>query len=170
MLPITSLDDTQFAETVLPQVDGVQVGWLARVDDSDRPMVDFAKNSMGPVLARSTIHPGEHGWQGILQNRQSVVLLFENGDPTKPIVIGVIQAPLDQITEPGTQLVVDDHVKDVKLDGRHVLLEAGNMIELRCGKGSITLRRDGKIIIRGTSLVSRSTGKNKIKGASVAIN
>lgn len=47
---------------------------------------------------------------------------------------------------------------------------AARALELRCGKASITLRRDGKVVVRGTHVVSASSGPNKIKGASVALN
>ena len=38
------------------------------------------------------------------------------------------------------------------------------------GKASITLTREGKVLIRGTYLSSRSSGVNRIKGGSVQIN
>jgi hypothetical protein len=49
-------------------------------------------------------------------------------------------------------------------------LEAQEEIVLKCGEGSITLRKDGKIIIKGTHLLSRASGPNRIKGGSVQIN
>jgi hypothetical protein len=50
------------------------------------------------------------------------------------------------------------------------VLTGDKEIVLRCGKASITLTRAGKIIIRGAYLLNRSSGVNKIKGASVQIN
>ena len=41
---------------------------------------------------------------------------------------------------------------------------------LRCGKASITLTREGKVLIKGAYLSSRSSGVNRIKGGSVQIN
>ena len=41
---------------------------------------------------------------------------------------------------------------------------------LRCGKASITLTQAGKILLDGTYVVSRSSGANRIKGASVQLN
>ena len=49
-------------------------------------------------------------------------------------------------------------------------LVARREIVLRCGNASITLTRAGKIILRGTYVLSRSSGVNKIKGGSVQIN
>lgn len=49
-------------------------------------------------------------------------------------------------------------------------LEAGKEIVIKCGEGTITVSADGKIAIKGTHLLSRAKGINKIKGGSVAIN
>src|SRR5262245_27299472 len=49
-------------------------------------------------------------------------------------------------------------------------LVADREIVLRCGEASITLTRAGKIILRGTYVLSRSSGVNKIKGGSIQIN
>jgi hypothetical protein len=51
-----------------------------------------------------------------------------------------------------------------------VVVEAGKTLVLRCGDGSITLRADGKILIKGKDLVSHAQRTNRIKGGSVAIN
>ena len=49
-------------------------------------------------------------------------------------------------------------------------LTAEREIVLRVGDASITLTRAGKIILRGTYVLSRSSGVNRIKGGSVQIN
>jgi hypothetical protein len=55
-------------------------------------------------------------------------------------------------------------------DGKRVILSADREIVLRCGKASITLTRSGKIILKGTHLVSHATGVNRIRGGAVEIN
>jgi len=52
----------------------------------------------------------------------------------------------------------------------HLLLEAKKSLTLKCGDGSITIREDGKILIKGKNLVSLALETNRIKGGSVAIN
>jgi hypothetical protein len=49
-------------------------------------------------------------------------------------------------------------------------VESDEELVLECGKARIALRGDGRIEILGGYLLSRSTGPNKIKGASVDIN
>ena len=41
---------------------------------------------------------------------------------------------------------------------------------IRCGEGSITLTKDGRLVLKGRELVSRATEANKIRGALVSIN
>jgi hypothetical protein len=51
-----------------------------------------------------------------------------------------------------------------------LLLEARDELVLRVGDGSITLRKDGKVLIKGKDLVSHAQRLNRIKGGSVSIN
>jgi len=51
-----------------------------------------------------------------------------------------------------------------------LVLEANHSLTLRVGSGSITIREDGKILIKGKDLVSHATRTNRIKGGSVQIN
>ena len=51
-----------------------------------------------------------------------------------------------------------------------LLLEARQQLTLRVGDGSITIRADGKILIKGTDLVSHAKRMNRIKGGAVSIN
>jgi hypothetical protein len=53
---------------------------------------------------------------------------------------------------------------------KELLLEARENLTLRCGEGSITIRADGKILIKGIDLVSRAERMNRIKGGAVSIN
>jgi hypothetical protein len=47
--------------------------------------------------------------------------------------------------------------------------EPGRLV-VRCGKASIELHEDGRVVLRGRSILQRSTGPIRIKGASVDIN
>jgi hypothetical protein len=148
-------ETTRFLPVALP---GVMLGTLDRIDPCGRPLVVFS-GSAPPTAARSTV---------VLDEKdigREVVLMFEGGDSTKPIIVGVVQ-------EPGASPRVSqrrDHV-EARVDGHRVVLDAEQEIVLRCGKASITLTRAGKVLIRGAYLLSRSSGVNRIKGGSVQIN
>lgn len=49
-------------------------------------------------------------------------------------------------------------------------IEAKHSLTLRVGEGSVTIREDGKILIKGKDLVSHAQRMNRIKGGAVAIN
>jgi hypothetical protein len=140
-----------------PTVPGAIVGILTGFEETGTPLVAFTEHAEGcPLPARSTVE---------LLVRQigcEVVLIFEQGDLTKPIILGCIcpQSPAER----------DGRLEEARLDGEHVVLSAEREIVLRCGKSSITLTRAGKVIVRGAYLLSRSSGVNRIKGGSVQIN
>jgi hypothetical protein len=137
--------------------DGVVIGVLAGIDEGGSPLVAFPGNPKPiAVVARSTAAlSGDH-------IGREVALLFEDGNPTRPLVIGPIQRP-NESQHQGPQVTAE-------LDGERLVLNADREIVLRCGKASITLTRAGKVLIRGTYLLSRSSGVNRIKGGSVQLN
>lgn len=98
------------------------------------------------------------------------LLVFEKGDPARPIIIGLLENPLETIL--AAEFADDNESKpgEIRVDGKRLTFEAEDEVLLKCGKGSIHLRKDGKIIIKGTHILSRSSGPNRVKGASVAIN
>ncbi len=51
-----------------------------------------------------------------------------------------------------------------------LVLEARQSLTLRVGDGSITIREDGRILIKGKDLVSHAQRLNRLKGGTVQIN
>ena len=94
------------------------------------------------------------------------VVLFEQGDVRRPIVVGVLQGSGQRL--PGA--AVPAPLVSAQVDEQRVVLTAEREIVLKCGDASITLTRAGKVLIKGTYVLSRSSGYNKIKGAAVDIN
>ena len=83
-----------------------------------------------------------------------VALVFMNGDPEQPLVIGpVLSAPADA-PEPTQRFE----------------LSAAEELILRCGKATLRLLADGSVILRGVNVVSRASAINRIRGGSVQIN
>lgn len=153
---------------------GSRSGHLVGLDASGVPHVDFPGNTAGPVPARLATVLDARALQEAVARRQKVVLLFENGDPRLPFIMGLIQEPsatplLDALLEPPPEAVAP-RPTEAHVDGKRVVIEGQDEIVLKCGEASITLRRNGKVIVKGTYLESRATGTHRIKGGSVEIN
>lgn len=147
------------------------VGEIVKITEEGRAVVDYPGNPMGPVEARSVIGSSP---QQTSEREQlfPVLLAFENGDPALPIIVGIIRHSLyPPISSHEVTLSIDnDKPQDAVVDGRKVVLEAKEEIVLHCGQSFITLKKDGKIVVKGTQIVSRASRTNKIKGAAVRIN
>ncbi|WP_434385338.1 DUF6484 domain-containing protein [Melittangium boletus] len=152
---------------------GSRAGCFVDMDGTGAPRVDFPGNSGGPVPARMATALDAKTLRDAVERKQKVVLLFENGDPQLPFVMGLIQEPsatplLDAILENPPE--PRRPPTEARVDGKRVIIEGQDEIVLKCGEASITLRRNGKVIVKGTYLESRATGTHRIKGGSVEIN
>jgi hypothetical protein len=145
----------------------VIVGTLAGINDSGQPLVRHPLDPWGRILLARTTVPIDAG-----QVDREVVIAFASGDFGKPIVLGVLQPHGEQDrAEPRvTPPAVSRPIVQATLDGDQLVFAAEREIVLRCGEASITLTRAGKVLIRGTYLLSRSSGVNRIKGGSVQLN
>jgi hypothetical protein len=135
-----------------PRIDGVVIGRLVALDDSGGLLVTFEGVPEGGVAARAmaALGPEDVG--------RDVALLFEGGDPARPVVMGRMHGG-------GAHAA-----RTVQADGERLELTAAKEIVLTCGKASITLTKAGKILIRGEYVLSRSSGMHRIQGGSVQIN
>lgn len=178
MEPITEHYDSQTNDTFPSNVkswekgkehsklSGIVVGLLQEINDRHQPLVDFPGNpEPNPLLARTTIVIKKSNIQ------QEALLMFERGDPRKPIIMGLLPPadnyPNESLTDKETE---EKQPTLVELDGESLIFTAKNEIVLKCGKSSITLTKAGKILIRGAYLLCRSSGVNRVKGGSVQIN
>jgi len=181
-------------ETAIPMVTPGEVllGVLSAINDNGSPVVAFPQfPHFESVAALATIPvlPQHIGRQ--------VALLFTQGTDPRPIVIGFLYSPLQQmldnlleqsensiaISEQEDQTVFSEPIMSnrqainsdlqadtVHIDGKRVVLEGQEEVVLKCGEASITLTRNGKVVIRGKYLLSRSSGVNRILGGSVQVN
>ncbi len=170
----------------------VLLGILAGIDDSGSPVIGFPQfPHFEPVTALATIPvlPQHIGRQ--------VALMFTQSTNSRAIVIGFLYSPLQQMLDnlieqaevsiPGLEIedqkvfdepalnpaqatTADPHSNTVHVDGKRVVLEGQEEVVLKCGESSITLTRNGKVVIRGKYLLSRSSGVNRILGGSVQVN
>jgi len=134
----------------LPKLDGMLTGRLAGFDGEGRALVEFPGNPAGgPVTARTLVSLAADAAGA------DVALVFEGQDSSRPVVLGVLRERALAEAEPAQE---------------RVEIRAQREIVLRVGRSSITLTDDGKVLIRGAYVLSRSSGVNRIKGGSVHLN
>lgn len=146
------------------------VGQLVAFSSNGRALVEFNGAPDGACEARSIL-PDHQAVAGKALPIP-VLLVFEANNLSKPVIIGVINdSPFSP--EPVAEKLDSSATgksRDVYVDGKKLVITGQEEILLKCGKSSILLRRDGKIVIKGENLISRSSLSNKIKGSSVSIN
>ena len=144
-----------------PLAGGVRIGQVVRIDERGAVHVEFPGNDSGPLIARPTTGAMDKLRDGSPVGRE-VLLVFDDNDHERPVIIDTMEQPRRPPSE--------DEPTEVLIDGKRITLEGKEEIVLRCGEASITLTRAGKILLKGNYLISRSSGANRIKGASVQIN
>lgn len=139
---------------------------VARILDLPEPGVLLVQSAKGGSL-RARMSAALAAFDAAALIGREALLLFEGNDPGRPIAIALLHSPFadaqDVVVDAGDDL-------DARVDGRRVVIQAERTLELRCGKASIVIDADGKVTIRGTHLLSRSTGPIRIKGGHVDIN
>jgi len=125
----------------------VVIGKLVGVGDDGAPLVDFAGNPAGvPVRATATARYGD------VVPGSAVALMFLEGDRAQPLAIGMIAEQPAAVSE------------------ERLTFTATREIVLQCGRASLVLTRAGKVLVRGAYVSLRSSGMQRITGASVQIN
>jgi hypothetical protein len=145
------------------------VGSLVEIDDTGRPVVDFPGNANGVLIARTLVQIPLQS-ETPKKDRQSILLIFENGNPRLPIIAGFVHETLysksDEISFPTHH----SNPKELIIDRKRIVFNAYEQVVIRCGKCSINLQKSGKTTIKGVQITSRASRSNKIRGASVNIN
>ncbi|TGP20065.1 MULTISPECIES: DUF6484 domain-containing protein [unclassified Mesorhizobium] len=135
------------------RIEGVVIGQFLGFDD-EQPLVVFPGNPQETALPARSLAELSSGMIG-----QEVALLFEGGDPQKPLIVGRIVEPAKKLS--GAQ---------VFRDGERVRIHAEERLELRCGKATILMEADGRITIRGTFVTSHASATNRMRGGSINLN
>ena len=134
------------------------VGVLREVPSEGKGIVAMVKGGVawtGEAKLCASMTAGDRG--------RHVVIAFEEGNPLRPLVLGPLVND-ETLQQTPLSIRFDEAVDRTSLEC------PGEEVLIRCGRASITLSRSGKIVIRGTSILTRSSGPNRIKGASVQIN
>ena len=150
------------SETDVAVATGAKILRLAGFSDRGQPLVTVSDPVDHLAEARSTV-----ALTKVMTGRE-VVVLFEGGDPSRPLIVGLLEQ--QQIKARSTSSESVAAPLELEFDGHRLVLSAKDEIVLRCGKASITLTRAGKVLVLGEYVLSRAAGVNRIRGGSVQIN
>jgi hypothetical protein len=143
------------------------IGEVVLLLPNGMPIVEVAghavKFTVGKTLARMDAQTSG------LQIGSQVVIICEKGDPAMAILVGAVVG-VGHSSRTALRADVPVGPDFVQIDAKRVVLDAKQEIVLSCGKGSMTLTADGRIVIKGIEITTRALRKHKIKGGTVDIN
>lgn len=122
-----------------------------------------------PVAARLLAGLDDAILERAARERTEALLLFEDGDPARPLLVGLLRsaAPLVDALLAGPLPAAE---RVARIDGKRVAIEGKDEVVLQCGKASLTLRRDGRVVLRGVNVVTQADQVHKIRGGKVQVN
>jgi hypothetical protein len=133
----------------------------ARVDSVLEDGTIMVETEHGASMLCDTLQSG-HGDAVVLEAGDVVLIWHSNRGDERAVVMGRVgphRAPLPVSPSPP-----EDEIPE------SLTIEAKQSLTLRVGDGSITIREDGRILIKGKDLVSHAQRMNRIKGGAVSIN
>lgn len=162
----------------LTQQATIQEGRITGFAQDGTVLVDVSdpEKSLSCFYVRSTESPRRQLSTG------DRVLVMSDARENRGYILGVIdpyfphlEHMVDEIPAGGSraeriELEISGRYEKVHVSGKTIAIEAEDEIRLTCGRGKISINKHGKIVIRGSDILSRSSGKNRIKGTSVGIN
>ncbi|UXH80621.1 DUF6484 domain-containing protein [Roseateles amylovorans] len=141
-------------------INGVVVGELAGQTPDGDALISVTSMGLNARVARCA------AIVDLSQFGLAVAVSFEQGNPHKPIIMGVMQ-PQPQRPNGSVSGVPVEASVDRK---RRVVIQADEEIELRCGDSAIVMTSDGRIHLRGQNITSEADMSQRILGASVSVN
>ena len=126
---------------------GPALGWLRSFSPVGYPVVETADGALHEARSLLPLRPSDLGRE-LAYGRMG-------GPDGAPLILGLLEppAPVAQADDAAPQVI-----------------EARERLELRCGPARLTLFADGRVEIRGTQILSRADGAQRIQGASVHLN
>lgn len=145
-------DEKKLLDIATAACPGARVGRVAALLD-DAVLVAGTGDEM---IACDVLEPRQ-GDSAPLAENDTVLVVVPDGGSGRGVILG-------RVVRPGLRDA------EAKSPPDEIVLEARKGLTLKVGEGSITLREDGRVLIRGRDLVSHARRLNRIRGGSVSIN
>lgn len=143
----------------------VITGHLHGIDDEGRVLFVPEPGGESPVPVSIGMAISDGVLIPAARNRQRALVVRTNDEPALLVLIGLMR---ERVSSAARDAVPGQ--LEVRMDGETLRLSAEREIELRCGNASLILRQSGRVILKGTHVVTSSRGPIKVKGATVEIN
>lgn len=144
---------------------GTIVGW-----QRNRGILLVLPGQKTPVAAQSLVVLTESELDLAAAERREALVVFEDGERSRPVILGLIAPVPSKSADSLTRAAAPGGARQTTVADDLVVLRGRDAIEIRCGAASITLQRDGHILVRGKNLVSRASEKNRVMGGSLHFN
>lgn len=128
---------------VLP---GLALGTLGGFAPDGHPVIATPAGERVAARAVVPLAPADAG--------RELVWARVGGEDGVAVVLGVLRPPLPV----------------AEIDGDATVIAARERLELRCGPASVTLFADGRVEVRGTQILSRAEGAQRLQGGSIHLN
>jgi hypothetical protein len=143
----------------------IVTGHLQGIDDEGRILFMAEQGDGVPVPVAIGVAISDGVLVPAARNRQRALVVRTDDTPSRWVLIGLVRERVSSAARDAAPGELE-----VKVDGETLRLTAEREIELRCGNASLILRQSGRVILKGTHVVTSSRGPLKVKGATVEIN
>jgi len=148
-----------------PELGQVITGHLQGIDDEGRILFAPENHDGPPLPVAIGLSLSDGALVPAARNQQRALVVCTNDSPPRLILIGLVRERVSaSAREAGPGQL------ELKMDGETLRLSAQHEIELKCGNASLVLRQSGRVILKGTHVVTTSTGPVKVKGATIDLN
>jgi Domain of unknown function (DUF6484) len=152
---VLATPSSTIGDAIPQQIPTACLGTIIAINPDGTPQVSVADGAPVVAMVLGQV-PAEQ-----LTSGSQVLVTFIDGDHQRPVILGRVAA---------NAVPRRSATATAKVDGQRVELTGQDEVVLTCGKASITLTRAGKVMIKGTYVVTGSTGVNRLTGGSVQIN
>jgi len=146
---------------VASAMSSIVLGRILSLNESGQAQIALPSASAQPLLALSLCQIAKE------HIGRTCAVQFIDGDPTQPLIIGLIQ------DSPGFELRRDvalPAVLTISQNGERVQIDAVEELVLQCGEASIVMSAEGLIEIRAPYIDNHALATQRIRGGSVRVN